>query len=88
MTDREFDQWCQRQQISSQARQEIERIRSSEPSRRVGGGRKSVSGRYPSSKMGLTIQFESHKVELPIIYCVKGKSRVYPPQQNKICPRK
>ena len=42
MTDREFDQWCERLQLSSQARQEIERIRTSEPSRRVGGGRKSM----------------------------------------------
>ncbi len=45
----------------------IEKVRSSEPSRRVGGS-KNVSGRYPSRKMGVTIQFESHRVELPIIY--------------------
>lgn len=34
----------------------------------MGGGKKNVSGRYPSRKMRLTIQFESHKVELPFIY--------------------
>jgi len=38
------------------------------PSRRVGGGRSNVSGRYPSRKMGVTIQFESHRVELAGIY--------------------
>ena len=37
---------------------------SASPSRRVRGGRSNVSGRYPSQKMGLTIQFESHRVEL------------------------
>jgi transposase InsO family protein len=33
----------------------------------VGGGANNVCGRYPSQKMGRTIQFESHKVELPAI---------------------
>ena len=28
----------------------------------------SRSGRYPIRKMGLTIQFESHRVELPLVY--------------------
>jgi hypothetical protein len=45
----------------------IAHIRSSGPSRRVGGGRSNVTGRYPSKKMGVTIQFESHRVELPAI---------------------
>jgi putative transposase len=31
-------------------------------------GHENVSGRYPSRKMGLTIQFESHRVELPFVY--------------------
>jgi transposase InsO family protein len=34
----------------------------------VGGGRQNVSGRYPSKKMGVIIQFESHRVELARIY--------------------
>ena len=46
----------------------IDRIRASDPARRVGGGRSNVSGRYPSRKMGVTIQFESHRVELAGIY--------------------
>ncbi|MEL7006065.1 MAG: heteromeric transposase endonuclease subunit TnsA, partial [Bacteroidota bacterium] len=46
----------------------IENIRSSPPSRRVQGGRGNVSGNYPSQKMGVTIQFESHKCELARIY--------------------
>src|SRR5208282_1653990 len=54
--------------LSEDTRALITRIRSSGPSRRVGGGRSNVSGRYPSRKMGVTIQFESHRVELAGIY--------------------
>jgi putative transposase len=68
MTQEEFNQWCVNQSLSSQARIEIERIRNSCPSRSVGSRCQNVSGRYPSRKMGVTIQFESHKVELPFIY--------------------
>src|SRR5712692_7455175 len=35
--------------------------------RAVGGGRANVAGRYPSRKMGVTIQFESHRVELAFL---------------------
>jgi len=45
----------------------IQHIRASPPSRLVEDGRSNVAGRYPSLKMGHTIQFESHKVELPFI---------------------
>lgn len=68
LTNTEFNAWCCRLDLSQQAQSLIEKIRSSEPSRRVGGGGKNVSGRYPSQKMGVTIQFESHRVELPFIY--------------------
>src|SRR2546425_2436576 len=60
--------WFGRVDIPEQTRRTIEHIRSSGPSRRVGGGRSNVSGRYPSRKMGVTIQFESHRVELAGIY--------------------
>lgn len=60
--------WFQRLRISEPGRSMINHIRSSGPSRRVGGGRSNVSGRYPSRKMGFTIQFESHRVELAGIY--------------------
>lgn len=64
----EFAHWCRCLHLSEQALNVIEQIRSSEPSRRVGGGKKNVSGRYPSRKMGRTIQFESHRNELAHIY--------------------
>ncbi|MCT8140271.1 DDE-type integrase/transposase/recombinase [Anaerobacillus sp. CMMVII] len=43
-------------------------IRNSEPARRVRSNGKNVTGFYPSKKMGVTIQFESHKLELCAIY--------------------
>ena len=59
--------WYQQRNVSNDARLEVNRVRSSGPSRRVGGGRSNVSGRYPSRKMGVTIQFESHRVELAFV---------------------
>ena len=68
LTTEEFDNWCNRNNLSALQKKTIEIIRSSEPARRVGGGRKNVSGFYPSQKMGRSIQFESHKLELALIY--------------------
>ena len=58
----------QRLGLSDQARAVTDDVRSSDPARRVRSGRGNVSGRYPSKKMGVTIQFESHRVELAAIY--------------------
>src|SRR5207247_11427525 len=63
-----FKAWCEQSELSVQARLLVDRIRSSSPVRRVGGGRSAVSGRYPSRKMGVTIQLESHRVELAGIF--------------------
>lgn len=71
LTPDEFDSWCSRQNLSPLGSKTLAEIRSKEPARRVGGGRKNVSGFYPSKKMGQTIQFESHKVELPFIYSLE-----------------
>jgi putative transposase len=68
--------WFQRLEISEQTRIVIRHIRSSGPSRRVGGGRSNVTGRYPSSKMGVTIQFESHRVELAGVYEMEHDAEV------------
>lgn len=68
LSGEEFLQWCDRLSLSQEARQAVERVRSAGPTRRVGGGRDNVSGRYPSRKMGVTIQFESHRVELAFVY--------------------
>ncbi|MCI0621125.1 MAG: Tn7 transposase TnsA N-terminal domain-containing protein [Acidobacteria bacterium] len=69
--------WCQRLGIPEQTRTIISHIRSSAPLRRVGGGKSNVSGRYPSRKMGVTIQFESHRVELAGIYEMEHDAAVF-----------
>jgi transposase InsO family protein len=63
-----FVSWYGRLSLSREAQTVIAQIRCAESARRVGGGRQNVSGRYPSRKMGLTIQFESHRVELAFVY--------------------
>ena len=60
--------WYTKLGLTERVRVVIDHIRSSGPARRVGGGRRNVSGRYPSKKMGVTVQFESHRVELAAVY--------------------
>jgi putative transposase len=68
LNEADFLSWCGRLALAETTRAVISDIRSRNPTRRVGGGRDNVSGRYPSRKMGLTIQFESHRVEPPLVY--------------------
>ncbi len=72
----EFFEWGQKLQLSASTLKAIENIRTRPPSRRVQGRAKNVSGVYPSQKMGLTIQFESHKVELWAIYLMEHEAEV------------
>jgi putative transposase len=67
LNEQDFALWVKRTSLSDPARAVVTHIRSSQPARRVGGGRGNVVGRYPSRKMGVTIQFESHRVELPAV---------------------
>ena len=67
LTNEKFSAWCQRNKISPEAETTIQRIRTSPPVRRVRGRASNVSGRYPSVKMGCSIQFES-QVEFLAIY--------------------
>ena len=68
LSPEELAAWYEQVNVSQQGRSVIDQVRSSDPARRVGGGRRNVSGRYPSRKMGVTIQFESHRVELAAVY--------------------
>src|SRR4051794_3438652 len=68
LTDVDLLAWCSKTGLVDGARIVVDHIRSSDPARRVGGGRRNVSGRYPSRKMGVIIQFESHRVELAAVY--------------------
>ncbi len=64
----DFQEWCLKLNLNPTCRDVIAKIRDSPPSRRVQGRGGNVSGAYPSQKMGQTIQFESHTVELGAIY--------------------
>lgn len=68
MNQTEFQKWYEQLQLVTEARELIARIRAVPPERRVQGRAGNVSGTYPSRKMGVTIQFESHTVELWAIY--------------------
>src|SRR3954453_19857382 len=68
LSETELLLWFRRLAVTERAQAALRQVRSSDPARLVGGGRQNVSGRYPSRKMGVTIQFESHRVELALIY--------------------
>ena len=61
-------QLCHHLSLSQEAQMIIAQIRSAPPSRRVRSGAGNVSVRYPSQKMRVTIQAESHRNELAAIY--------------------
>src|SRR6266496_6300833 len=64
----ELARLCEALGLSAEARAVIQTIRSSPPARRVRSAAGNVSVRYPSRKMGVTIQAESHHVELAALY--------------------
>jgi len=64
MTPEAFQQWCRTLALAPGACDLLATIRASQPVRRVTSRAGNVSGLYPSDKMGVTIQFESHTVEL------------------------
>jgi len=72
----QFQQWCTQLQLPPATRTLIARLRTLPPSRRVQSRAGNVSGRYPSRKMGVTIQFESHTVELWAIYTMEHDPQV------------
>src|SRR5437764_8588889 len=72
----EWEAWARRLALSNETRTLIAAIRSGPPSRRVGSGAHNVACRYPSAKMGHTIQAESHTVELPFVYAMERDCQV------------
>lgn len=77
LSERAFAEFCQRQQLSSTGTKVIERVRTSDPSRRVKSSWGNVSCRFSSHKMGMTIQAESHSNELAALYLWEHDPRVY-----------
>lgn len=75
---KDFELFCNKKGISDETKIYINNsIRNSEPARRVRSGKGNVSGFYSSKKMGLTIQFESHTLELCGIYLMEFNKNVY-----------
>lgn len=68
LNETELSQLRQYLNLSPQAQQIIAEIRSSPPVRRVNSAAGNVSVRYPSRKMGVIIQAESHRNELAGVY--------------------
>lgn len=71
LTTEEFRAWCQCLQLRPETEKIITTIRESLPVRKVRGRANNVTGRYPSPKMGVSIQFESQHVELWAIYAME-----------------
>lgn len=67
LTDFELRKYLSTLQLSQAGRDYIDLVRASEPTRRVQSRIGNVPGKYPSLKMGRTIQFESHRNELAFI---------------------
>ncbi len=68
LSDEAFDQWCLSLELPEQTKNLIGHIRASPLARRVQSAVGNVSGHYPSKKMGVSIQFESHRLELAAIH--------------------
>src|SRR5437879_6597771 len=68
MTPEALHTWSQHLGLSPETEALIASIRSSPPVRRVSGRAGNITGRYPSPKMGVSIQFESERVEFWAIY--------------------
>ena len=68
LRDDQLAQLCQDLGLSKEAQNAIENVRAAPPSRRVRSAAGNVSVRYPSQKMGVTVQAESHRNELAGIY--------------------
>ena len=70
LDDDAYLHWLDQCGFSGPARTLLTDIRRSPPVRGVAGRRGNIHGRYPSRKMGRTIQFESH-TELGAIYIME-----------------
>ncbi|WP_353048106.1 MULTISPECIES: Tn7 transposase TnsA N-terminal domain-containing protein [unclassified Oceanobacillus] len=73
---KDIERFLSSKQLSKEAINEVMKIRLSDPARKVRSGGKNVPGTYPSKKMGLTIQFESHTLELVAIIVKEINSSV------------
>jgi putative transposase len=76
LTTEEFRTWCRCLQLRPETEALLTKIRESPPVRKVRGRASNVTGRYPSPKMGCSIQFESQHVELWALYTMERDEAV------------
>lgn len=67
LSKEQFEEVSVKLNLGPVTREVIDQVRSSPPQRRVQGMVGNVVTRYPSRKMGMTIQAESHRVELAAV---------------------
>jgi len=67
-TEAQFTAWCQVHGLHDEAKQVIDTIRTSEPSRMVSSRRGNVIVQFVSAKMGRTITCESSTVEFVLVW--------------------
>ncbi len=72
----QFSQYCNHLGLSKVARNVLSNIRTSPPTRRVRSSAKNVAARYPSRKMGVIIQAESHRNGLAFVYEMEYDDKV------------
>lgn len=73
----DFEKWCLINKIEKLPKEYIQKIRENDPVRKVQSRKKNIHGKFPSEKMGQSIQFESHTVELVGIYEMEHDVEVY-----------
>ncbi|WP_447985438.1 DDE-type integrase/transposase/recombinase [Nitrospira sp. Nam74] len=74
--EKQLEDYFQCVSLSDEAKALIRTVWCSPPARRVASGRGNVCGRYPSRKNGVSIQFESHKVEKRFLILMEYDTRV------------
>lgn len=76
LSDQELQNLCESCGVSENGISWIKAIRNNPPARRVRSSKNSIPCRFPSIKMGQTIQAESHTVELSAIYLMEHDENV------------
>ncbi len=86
MTAEAFHTWSQHLQLSTETEALIASIRSSRSIRHVSGRSGYITGRYPRPNMGVSIQFESDRVESWALYTLERDDDVlkYYEQSSRI----
>lgn len=77
LDDEALEQLMRSRRLPEAGRQVVRHIRQSAPSRRVESSKRNVACRYPSRKMGVVIQAESHTNELAAVYTWEHDPEVF-----------